>query len=236
MLNICNGWEITTIEGLGNKKDGYHPLQKKLAFTNGSQCGYCSPGMVMNIYSLLAENEGKVSMQQVEDSFSGNLCRCTGYRPILDAMKSFSFDAIDLEDIEDLTLKCKKAGPICRLLCGNNYDENWFWPSTTDEIFDIFSRITEKYMLVGGNTAHGVYRRPENIKIFIDVNNVKELHDSHVGESLTIGANNTLANTIKIFKSVQSIQGFEYCSKLADHFELIANIPVRNVSFTSNYL
>ncbi|KAJ9619157.1 hypothetical protein H2203_008485 [Taxawa tesnikishii (nom. ined.)] len=77
-----------TVEGIGNTKRP-HPAQERIAKSNGSQCGFCTPGIVMSLYALL-RNDPDPSELHVEEAFDGNLCRCTGYRPILDAAQSFS--------------------------------------------------------------------------------------------------------------------------------------------------
>eukprot|EP01135_Chromosphaera_perkinsii_P009387 Nk52_evm63s1737 gene=Nk52_evmTU63s1737 len=69
-----------------------HPVQETIANNNGSQCGFCTPGIVMSMYTLLRNNP-KPSCQEIEDYFDGNLCRCTGYRPILEGFRSFSSEA-----------------------------------------------------------------------------------------------------------------------------------------------
>mmetsp|Transcript_15711 Transcript_15711/g.63270 ORF Transcript_15711/g.63270 Transcript_15711/m.63270 type:complete len:1461 (+) Transcript_15711:101-4483(+) len=74
---------VVTVEGLGSTRSGLHPVQERLAEFHGSQCGFCTPGIVMALYALVENGE-----TDVEHHFDGNLCRCTGYRPILDAAKS----------------------------------------------------------------------------------------------------------------------------------------------------
>ena len=88
-LVSVDGKHVITIEGIGNSKRP-HPAQQRIAMASGSQCGFCTPGIVMSLYALLRNNGPEPSEHEVEEAFDGNLCRCTGYRPILDAAQSFN--------------------------------------------------------------------------------------------------------------------------------------------------
>ncbi|XP_073484392.1 xanthine dehydrogenase/oxidase isoform X1 [Aquarana catesbeiana] len=83
---------VTTVEGIGSTKTRLHPIQERIAKSHGSQCGFCTPGIVMSMYALL-RNTPQPSMEEIEDAFQGNLCRCTGYRPILQGFKTFAKDS-----------------------------------------------------------------------------------------------------------------------------------------------
>ncbi|KAI9502076.1 putative xanthine dehydrogenase HxA [Coemansia spiralis] len=90
-LYTVDGKHIITIEGLGTSK-APHPVQERIALLHGSQCGFCTPGFVMSLYTLLRNNPNPTELE-IEECFDGNLCRCTGYRPILDAAKTFADQA-----------------------------------------------------------------------------------------------------------------------------------------------
>ncbi len=82
----ANNHEISTIEGLA--KDGaYHPLQQAMHDHHGLQCGYCTPGILMTMTAFLDENSTP-DEDKVREALSGNLCRCTGYQNIVDAVLS----------------------------------------------------------------------------------------------------------------------------------------------------
>lgn len=246
----CDGLNVITIEGIGDKANGYHVAQSRLAQLNGTQCGYCSPGMVMNMYGLLEANDGKVTMAEVENSFGGNICRCTGYRPILDAFKSLSVDADPkyklCADIEDFpTKKCPKTGNDCAGNCksANGVPKSvnikapdgreWHKVSDVSEIMKIIENASgKKYMLLAGNTAHGVYRRDTDIKIIIDINSVDQLRSHSIGNTLEIGGAVKLTEFMEILQqAAKEKDHFSYCTELHAHVDLIANIPVRNVSY-----
>lgn len=79
------GRAITTVEGLVDE-DGLHPIQSAFAECGGSQCGFCTPGFICTSTALLAENPAP-TREEIKDAISGNLCRCTGYVKIIDAIE-----------------------------------------------------------------------------------------------------------------------------------------------------
>lgn len=79
-----DGCEVTTVEGLG-VGSAVHPIQDAMDACGGSQCGFCNPGIMMSAMALLAEKR-KVSRREAAEAISGNLCRCTGYTKIIDAI------------------------------------------------------------------------------------------------------------------------------------------------------
>ncbi|CAH1763525.1 16119_t:CDS:10 [Entrophospora sp. SA101] len=87
-LCSMDGKHVVTIEGIGNIQKP-HPVQERIALMHGSQCGFCTPGIAMSLYVLLRNNPNPTE-KEIEECFDGNLCRCTGYRPILDAAKTES--------------------------------------------------------------------------------------------------------------------------------------------------
>jgi aerobic-type carbon monoxide dehydrogenase small subunit (CoxS/CutS family) len=81
----ANGHELRTVEGLATSAGELHPIQQAMHEHHGLQCGYCTPGILMTMTAYLEENPSP-SEDEVREALSGNLCRCTGYQNIVDAM------------------------------------------------------------------------------------------------------------------------------------------------------
>ena len=81
-----DGHEIETVEGLAKSTDELPPLQQSFWEAHGLQCGYCTPGILMTMISFLRQNPNP-SEDEIRHALSGNLCRCTGYQHIVDAVK-----------------------------------------------------------------------------------------------------------------------------------------------------
>ena len=90
----ASGREVTTIEGLANGEE-LHPVQESFRECHGLQCGYCTPGMIMQSVALLNENP-KPTEQEIRVGLEGNLCRCTGYHNIVRAVQHASGQAEEM--------------------------------------------------------------------------------------------------------------------------------------------
>ena len=82
-----DGAEVVTIEGLERPDGSLHPIQEAFVQAGGVQCGFCTPGMILSAEALLAANEDPTD-EEIRDALVGNLCRCTGYVQIVDAVKA----------------------------------------------------------------------------------------------------------------------------------------------------
>ncbi|KAK3739272.1 hypothetical protein RRG08_050477 [Elysia crispata] len=239
-LYAVDGWQVTTVEGIGSQREGFHPLQERIAKFNGTQCGYCTPGMVMNMYGLLHQKPS-ISAQEIEDNFDGNLCRCTGYRPILDAMKSFAEDANIPNrkpiDIEDLNKKlCPKTGDECSNSCATRRLDlqlngvSWFRPVSLEDLGELMkANKTRKIRLVYGNTSTGIYKTDGPFDVYIDLHGVKELYSFETSQNMVrLGAATTLTQLLERLRGHQNKPGFKYFSQMYKHVKVVANVMVRN--------
>ena len=158
------GSNITTIEGLGCDKNP-HPLQ--MAFSNeyASQCGYCTPGFIISGVSLI--NSGKVvNNDTINDAISGNLCRCTGYSPIIKAIKSVSDTKTKLKKVEIINKEKKvRFGNITYLK-----------PNNLKELKDYLE--VKSFQFIAGGTDLNLQRPIINEKEnnIICLNSIKELN------------------------------------------------------------
>jgi len=85
LLGQADGAEVVTVEDLAAPEGTLHPVQAAMVARHASQCGFCTPGFVMSLFALYQSTDGEVGRDQVNDWIAGNLCRCTGYRPIVEA-------------------------------------------------------------------------------------------------------------------------------------------------------
>ena len=88
-LPTLQGKQLIIVENLLSKDGSLHQVQQAMVNWHGSQCGFCTPGFVMSLFSMF-KNYSKFNDNLIKDTISGNLCRCTGYKPIIKAAKSLN--------------------------------------------------------------------------------------------------------------------------------------------------
>eukprot|EP01111_Echinosteliopsis_oligospora_P011758 TRINITY_DN3944_c0_g2_i1.p1 TRINITY_DN3944_c0_g2~~TRINITY_DN3944_c0_g2_i1.p1 ORF type:complete len:1275 (-),score=347.02 TRINITY_DN3944_c0_g2_i1:75-3899(-) len=231
LMHVCSadGTSIMTPEGLGSKSTKVHPIQEALAHYHGSQCGFCSPGMCMSMYGYLSSTN-KPCSSDAEKALDGNLCRCTGYRPILDTIQSFCghHATVDIED-----LGCTKVAPNSKraFTTAQSTLTNSTWVRAAS-LSEVSSLLQKGGKIIAGGTSRGVYKEEfEKSTLLVDITLVPELREkSYTEKTITIGAAVTISEMRDYFVSISEKRPDqkEYLSAVVDHIDKIAGHPVRN--------
>jgi xanthine dehydrogenase small subunit len=170
------GKHLLIVEDLIQKDGSLHPVQSAMINFHGSQCGFCTPGFIMSLFSMY-KNETSYDKKTIEESISGNLCRCTGYRPIIDAAKSIKNNKPDqFKKNEKKTINLlKKIRP--KNISINNKYKKYFAPRTINELKKILKKNKNAEFLSGGtDMSLVVTKQKKDIKNIIYLNSIDELN------------------------------------------------------------
>lgn len=195
LLPTLDGKSLKTIESLKRADGSLHPVQEAIASCHGSQCGFCTPGIVMSLTGLLQTVKAP-TRAEITNALSGNLCRCTGYKPIIDATLAASrADAaqLKLDDSADVALlrQIRRAQtpsfnlegeivvqPVVRTRKGNEFVS----PATVAEVADYLLQHPQATLLAGsteiGLKVNKQFTRPEHIVYLGNVAELRQVQDA----------------------------------------------------------
>ena len=158
------------------KNGSLHPVQSAMVNYHGSQCGFCTPGFVMSLFSMY-KNYNSYNEKTIEESLSGNLCRCTGYRPIIDAAKSLNnskSDQFEKDKRKTITL-LKKIRP--KSISIKNQNKKYFAPRTINELKKIIKKYPNFDFFSGGtDMSLIVTKQKKDLNNIIYLNSINELN------------------------------------------------------------
>ncbi len=203
LLPTLDGKSVKTVESLKRADGSLHPVQEAMVSCHGSQCGFCTPGVVMSLAGLV-QTVAAPTRGEINDALSGNLCRCTGYKPIVDAtLKACAVPAEQLKIDDSADLPLLKAirrptvptysldgdivvQPVVRTRKGNEFVS----PATVAEVADYLSRHPHATLLAGsteiGLQVNKQFTRPEHIVYLGNVAELRRVDDQ--GAFWRIGA------------------------------------------------
>ena len=176
-LPTLHGKQLILVEDLVSKDGSLHPVQQAMVNYHGSQCGFCTPGFVMSLFSMF-KNYPRFNENLIKDTISGNLCRCTGYQPIIKAAKSLN----NKNKTDQFT---KSKNDIMKLLKKINnesiiiYKKNkkYFAPRYVQELKKILKKNINSHLLSGGtDLSLFVTKERKDIDSIIYMNSISELN------------------------------------------------------------
>jgi len=182
-LAAVAGRELVSVEGIAESDGSLHPVQAAMVAAGGSQCGYCTPGFVV---SLFCEYYRPGRAEFDPESISGNLCRCTGYRPIADVARALPPPAAADPRLVQLRTRAAALGESE----AGTAAERFFRPTTLAEAFALLAAHPNAHWIAGG-TDLMVYenQRYQRFSALVSVEALSELHELTLGDSeLVLGA------------------------------------------------
>ena len=192
-LPILNGKQLILIEDLVYKNKP-HIVQEALIKFHGSQCGFCTPGFTMSLFSM-RKNYKSINNEIIEEALSGNLCRCTGYRPIIDAAKSLKNkkDQDHFKKNQNKTIQLLKKIKNIDIEI-NHQGKKYFAPKTILNLRKILKKYPNSKILSGGtDLSLEVTKFRKDIKTIISLNSVNKLNFIKKNKNLVeIGATTSL--------------------------------------------
>jgi xanthine dehydrogenase small subunit len=203
-LPTIDGKELVTVESLQPSRDSLHPVQQAMVDEHASQCGFCTPGFVMSLFGLYL-NDPAPSRDDVVTALSGNLCRCTGYRPIIDAgctMSSYPQPAKwgrdDAQSVARVTRLRNVQSEATLSYAG------FVAPTSIDDLAAILERQPESLLLAGGtDVGLWVTKQLRELPPIVYIGAVPELKEMRaIGPSVRIGAAVSLTDAWKLLTSL----------------------------------
>lgn len=231
-LPTLDGKELITVESLGGSSN-LHPVQAAMVDHHGSQCGFCTPGFVMSLFALYKTHE-RPSRRDIDDALAGNLCRCTGYRPIIAAAEAM-YDATPDTDwlrqpaTDGSTFKppaariqvlkeLQREGSLQTASAGRRY----FAPTSSDELAGLYASYPDATLLAGGtDVGLWVTKQQRTLGTIIYTGHVQELQTVNATAShIEIGAAVSLTDAMDVI--------VEHFPEFEEMFLRFASPPIRN--------
>lgn len=223
-LPTLDGKALYTVEDMRQPDGTLHPVQQAMVDCHGSQCGFCTPGFVMSMWGMYlahGPNDPAPSRTEIDDALSGNLCRCTGYQPIVRAAgEMFQYPAVEFD-----------RDALAKILASLQRDETFSYthdghtfhaPRTLAQL----ARLRLDYpdaRILAGSTDVGLWvtKQQRDLPHLIYVGQVEELRDIHLeGDDLVIGAGALLNDAFDAL--------IEHIPELAELRQRFASFPIRN--------
>ncbi|MGK5025611.1 xanthine dehydrogenase small subunit [Janthinobacterium sp. RB2R34] len=218
-----DGKALFSVEDLQQPDGELHPVQQAMVECHGSQCGFCTPGFVMSLWGMYLKKDGATPTRcEIDDGLSGNLCRCTGYRPIIDAAKRMSelpkvtFDraalALQLQALQRDSLHTYAA-------CGQQFHA----PRTVEELVQLRADKPQATLLAGStDVGLWVTKQMRELSEIIYLGNVAALKTIATRDGmLEIGASASLNDAYAALCE-------HYRDELSELWQRFASLPIRN--------